>query len=286
MSQPSGGEALRIYEKTLACVHCGLCLPACPAYEKRAAGVARPAGAGLQRPRPAGGPAARERRPGRGPLRVPRLPRLRERLSGGSGSRRHRRGSPGTARRGSGRAAPGAGAEAARAWGGGGPARGPERGDVGCSASRGASACGGSCSRSWPGWRRALRRGSGCCRTSRRASVSRRGSPRAGRRAGRWRSSSAASRRISGRENQPGGDRGARRERLGGGDSQSARAAAARSISTPACRTWRAAWRAGTWRRSRTSSRWSPPPPAAAPRCRNTVSCWMRTGRRAPSPGG
>ena len=33
MTQPTAGDALRIYEKTLACVHCGLCLPACPAYE-------------------------------------------------------------------------------------------------------------------------------------------------------------------------------------------------------------------------------------------------------------
>ena len=29
---PLHGELGRLYEKTLACVHCGLCLPACPAY--------------------------------------------------------------------------------------------------------------------------------------------------------------------------------------------------------------------------------------------------------------
>lgn len=29
---PLHGERERLYEKTLACVHCGLCLPACPAY--------------------------------------------------------------------------------------------------------------------------------------------------------------------------------------------------------------------------------------------------------------
>ena len=101
-----------------------------PGLRERSARIPRAPWAGIQRPRFARRTASGERRSGGRPLRVSGLPRLRDRLSGGGGSRRHRRGSARLAQRGAGRTAPGAGVETVCARDGGGPARGVESGDV------------------------------------------------------------------------------------------------------------------------------------------------------------